>query len=344
MKEYFDIVFITTIPAFYKVKLFNAIADRCKLMVLFSGSKTGIRSNDFLQEKCMFSSKTLSLNPLYACIQVVSFLKKNQVGRVIVSGWDTIVSFAATVAHDKKTNGCIVESSCYESSIRGIKGYLKRALLKRVSTAFVSGESQKRLLNCIGFSGTIVETGGCGILNYVDQPQYASRESVKSFLYVGQIIEKKGVSLLVSVFNRNPQWQLTIIGDGIQRTKMEEIAKDNVHFLGAIDNSELSSYYKESDVFILPSLIEPWGLVVEEALNNGTPVIVSDRVGCADSLVLPNNAGLVFESNNNLSLESCIKKICDISLYNQLRKNVSSIDFKARTKHQVDAFIKGGAE
>ncbi len=75
--------------------------------------------------------------------------------------------------------------------------------------------------------------------------------------------------------------------------ELKAMAKQNVHFLGAINNKELSGYYQKMDVFVLPSLIEPWGLVVEEALNNGLPVIVSDRVGCAEEIIDESN-GIVF--------------------------------------------------
>lgn len=339
MSRKYDIAFITTIPAFYKVRLFNEIARNRSIIVFYSGSNTALRSRDFLTEASQFKSVLLDSNPVVACWQVFSFFRKNNTRRLIVSGWDTIVSFFAVFLHNKRHNGCIVESSIYESEVNGVKAFFKRVLLKRVSTVYVSGKAQRRLIESLHFSGDVVEYGGCGLLNYVTQPKYSPRESVKSFLFVGQLIEKKGVAKLITVFNRNPQWQLTVIGDGILRNELEGIATDNIQFLGTINNSELSKYYQEADVFILPSLIEPWGLVVEEALNNGTPVIVSDRVGCADSLVLPNNVGFVFDSANEESMEDCIERICDVDQYNLLRKNVSYLNFFERAKHQVDAFL-----
>jgi len=339
MKEQYEIVFITTIPAFYKVKLFNEIAKNRKIMVIYTGSRTGLRSKDFLGEKSIYEYTNLSVRPLKACVQIVSFLQHNKVERLIVSGWDTIVSYAAALVHPKSKNGCIVESSIFESSIKGIKALFKRILFKRVSVAYVSGDSQRKLVEGLHFSGRIVEFGGCGILNYVDQPAFVPREKVTSFIYVGQVIAKKAIPLLISVFNRNPQWQLTIIGDGILRNEMEKKANDNITFLGAINNVELPKYYKAADVLILPSIIEPWGLVVEEALNNGTPVIVSSHVGCANSIVKPYDVGLVFESGNENALEKSIAMICNVELYNHFRKNVSALDFKSRSKKQVDAFI-----
>lgn len=339
MKPLYDIVFITTIPAFYKVKLFNEIAEQRRIMVLYTGSSTGLRSNDFFGERSRFESISLGSSSLKVFGQVVSFFWCNHVDRLVVSGWDTLSSYLATFLHPKKRNGCIVESSVYESAVTGIKAFFKRLLLKRVSVVYVSGGSQRKLVEDLHFSGRIIEFGGCGILNYVEQPAFSPRSEVTSFLYVGQVIEKKGLELLVSVFNRLPQLRLSIIGDGPQRKELEKNANDNIVFLGAINNKELPRYYKSADVFVLPSKVEPWGLVVEEALNNGTPVIVSNHVGCASSLVCPNNVGLVFESGDDNSLEGAIFKICNVDFYNQLRKNVSILDFSVRSRHQVEVFL-----
>lgn len=77
---------------------------------------------------------------------------------------------------------------------------------------------------------------------------------------------------------------------------------------------------------------------MEEALNNGLPVIVSDNVGCKDDLVAE-KTGLVFQSGSKVSLSQAVKKITDIQFYNSLRKNISNLDFKKRMKNQVDVFL-----
>ena len=92
-------------------------------------------------------------------------------------------------------------------------------------------------------------------------------------------------------------------------------------------------------VFILPSVSEPWGLVVEEALNNGTPVIVSDRVGCREDLVSDKN-GIVFPCNDSIALQEAIIKMTQIEYYNQLRYNISKMDFISRAQYQIDCFVE----
>ena len=117
------------------------------------------------------------------------------------------------------------------------------------------------------------------------------------------------------------------------------MAKQNVHFLGAINNKELSGYYQKMDVFVLPSLIEAWGLVVEEALNNGLPVIVSDRVGCAEEIIDESN-GIVFKLDEPSSLNAAIVRMAEPEKYNKLRKNISLMNFEEIEKKQIECYTK----
>ena len=327
-------------PSFYKVNLFNEIAKERNILVLYTGSNEGVRSSDFSGVKEEYECIHLHSNKMSALLEVLRLHISYRFIQVIVSGWDNIIPFPIVILHNKAGNGCILESSIQESGTTGFKAVLKRFLLNRVATVYASGKSQRLLAQALGFKGKIVEFGGCGILNYQPQPIYCPREKVKEFLYVGRLIEVKNVSLLISVFNDLPELNLTIIGDGVLRDKLKRDSNGNIRFLGAKKNKELAAYYKEADVFILPSSSETWGLVVEEALNNGTPVIVSSAVGCADSIVIPYSSGLVFDNNDRESLKSAIEKMCELDFYNYTRQNVAKMDFIQRAKQQVESFVR----
>ena len=339
MKDAYDILFITPIPSFYKVNLFNEISKEKRILVLYTGATEEKRSDDFYKEEACYKYKSLSVNSLVAVLQLLKLFFTCSYDKTVVSGWDNIISFVTVFLHRKRKNGCIVESSIFDSSTIGYKAWIKKIFLKCVSTVYVSGKSQRKLVEALTFDGKIIEFGGCGILRYRQQPAFKKRLKVHKFLYVGRLIEVKNLYLLVSVFNDLPHLTLTIIGEGPLMNELKQIASDNIHFLGSINNSELSQYYIANDVFILPSHRETWGLVVEEALNHGTPVIVSSNVGCAESIVEPYFSGLLFESRSRAGLSDAITQICDINLYNQLRMNVSNLDFIERSKQQVLAFL-----
>ncbi len=339
MAQKYDILFVTTMASFYKVNLFNEIAKEQKVMVLYTGSTEGVRSADFSSVKAKYDSIKLPRNKALAILKTVKLLISISFNKANVSGWDNIISYLVVFLHKKSKNGCIIESSIFESNTKGLKAWLKKVLLSRVSTVYVSGKSQRMLADALSFNGKIVEFGGCGLLNYLPQPAYMPRTIVRKFLYVGRIAEVKNLQLLITVFNELVDLNLIIIGDGPQREGLEKKAGQNIRFLGSIDNKKLPRFYKEADVFILPSKSEPWGLVVEEALNNGTPVIVSSAVGCANSIVKPFSSGIIFETGNKESLKRTILKMCNLDFYNEIRKNVASMDFIERGRKQVNAFV-----
>lgn len=335
----FDKVFMTSSPSFYKNRLFTEISMHIKICVIFTGAAYHQRNADFYRGEQSFKNITLPKGFRNQIKVINSFLNENEFDEIIFGGWDTKITWYTILRTPKSKNSCIFESSINESGITGAKGLIKKIFLSRLHKAYPSGILQAELLTTLKFKGDIVEYGGCGILNYQPQPAYEERNYVKNFIFVGRLVPVKNLQMLISVFNKLPQFTLTIVGFGPLEAELKELANENIKFTGAIDNIELPKYYKNADVFLLASYSEPWGLVVEEALNNGIPVIVSDHVGCHKDLVT-SETGLVFKSNNETDLMKAVLKICDIKLYNKLREGVSKLDFSARAERQVNSFLK----
>ncbi len=95
---------------------------------------------------------------------------------------------------------------------------------------------------------------------------------------------------------------LLMVGDGELRPSLEkladEVAPGRVKFLGFRNQTELPTLYDLCDIFVLPSVFEPWGLVVNEVMNAGKPVVVSDKIGSGHDLVRPGINGDVFPSGD----------------------------------------------
>lgn len=332
-------IFLTNIPAFYKINLYNELSSYTPIIVLFTGIGGGNRNADFISGIIKFDYVLLHGNLLSKFLQFYCVLKNNKYDELIIGGWENVICLLAPFFSRKILNSCVIESSSYESQSAGLKGLIKRLYLKRIHRVYASGISQARLARNLGFDSDIELTGGCGLLNYVAQPAFIPRKIVENFIYVGRLTDVKNLKLLINVFNEYDKLKLSIIGFGEQEEELKAMAKENVHFVGAVDNKLLPKFYQNSDVFILPSKSEPWGLVVEEALNNGCPVIVSDRVGCREALVNDCN-GIVFKYDSENSLRECIDRITNVEYYNILRKNVSLLDFKQRAKRQVDVYLE----
>ena len=135
-------------------------------------------------------------------------------------------------------------------------------------------------------------------------------------LYVGRLEVYKGVQELLSAFGRavkeEHDLRLAIAGDGSLRPRVEAIAaKADCHiiYLGRLSGDDVLRAYLAADLLVLPSLFEPWGLVVNEAMACGLPVIVSDHVGCADDLVRHGETGVVVGAGRVTELTSAIRQL-----------------------------------
>lgn len=338
MKVY-DKIFLTNIPSFYKINLYNRIAKHIKILVIYTGHGDEGRNADFFNNKSNFESLYIGDWSKSRQLQLAYNLRRGyDYKELIIGGWDHYFFWASAILSSKKKNAVVVESSFYESNTSGIKGLIKRIFLTRISKAYVSGKSQKKLVETLGFKGNSIVTKGVGVFNYIKQPPYQPREHVKNFLYVGRFVEVKNLKFLISVFNELPDIELYLAGFGIQEKELKNMAHNNIHFLGAVDNKKLPDIYQKMDVFILPSKSETWGLVVEEALNNGLPVIVSNKVGCADEIINESN-GLIFEYNSADSLKNAVLKMRNLNFYNKLRKNISKLNFELIEEEQVKKYI-----
>jgi glycosyltransferase involved in cell wall biosynthesis len=106
---------------------------------------------------------------------------------------------------------------------------------------------------------------------------------------------------------------LLLVGDGGQRGPLEEVVREKnlagVRFLGFKNQTELPAYYDLCDVFVLPSVLEPWGLVVNEVMNAGRAVIVSDQVGCGPDLVRDGENGYIFPAGDSTALGQALSRM-----------------------------------
>lgn len=332
-------IFLTNIPSFYKINLFNRIAEKEELTVLYTGLVTdgSIRNKDFFKGEMKFHYEWLRGNQLSMACQFLKYLRTHKYEEVILMGWETLVPWPAIFFAPKKKRAAQVESSIFESHTSGLRAWIKSLFFSRLSKCYCSGKAQADLTRALHFKGKVVITKGVGVFNYVPQPPYVERREVKNFLFVGRLSPEKNLDFLIRQFERHPELHLDIIGDGPMRKQLEVDASSNVKIWGAIDNKLLPKYYQEADVFVLPSKSESWGLVVEEAFNNGLPVMVSNRVGCAPEIINESN-GVVFNLTDE-DFEKELNVITDVSTYNSMRKTIANMDFAAIEERQVNCYI-----
>lgn len=167
---------------------------------------------------------------------------------------------------------------------------------------------------------------------------------ITHFVFVGQLIVRKGVDKLLVALKelKNLNWQLTIIGDGILKTKLTQYVganglEDKVTFNGNLDNLAVMALLEErADCLILPSRFDGWGAVVNEALSRGIRVIVSDKCGAA-SLVKNEDFGYIYNEKSKKDLIAKLK--CIIETKNNDKAKLRNSFKNKFTSNKVQEFI-----
>lgn len=141
-------------------------------------------------------------------------------------------------------------------------------------------------------------------------------DDVFVFLFSGKLIPRKAPLLLLEALGRmksRDRLVLIVLGDGVLRdeflAKGRSLLGDKLLFQGFVNQSDLGGYYAAADAFVLPSRYETWGLVVNEAMHFGLPVVVSDHVGSHADLVMPGETGFVFPVDDADGLARALERL-----------------------------------
>lgn len=135
-------------------------------------------------------------------------------------------------------------------------------------------------------------------------------------LYAGKLIPRKRPLDLLEAYARvaaDHPAAIVFVGEGSERPRLEAAAArhrlSQVTITGFVNVSEIGRYYAAADVLVLPSSHEPWGLVLNEAMCFGLPLIASDAVGAAPDLVPGNQNGFVYPAGDITALASALRRL-----------------------------------
>lgn len=336
----YDAVFITNLPAFYKINLYEQLSKKLKIAVIFVGEQSVIRAEKFSKSTQSFNHYFLYNGPYEdrkksdSLIKLSILLKKLSFNHLVLGGWDLPEYWLAWLLCSKKKLSVCLESGLGESQTKGVRGSVKRLFLKKINQIFASGKPHEELLNALGFNGKIIISHGVGLIN---QSKYLEKKKKYQghFLYLGRFSEEKNLERLINAFAQTSSCHLTLIGHGPLLNTLLKQAPSNVTFKGPIDNNELNKIFNKYDGLILPSIKEPWGLVIEEAIYYKTPVIVSERAGIA-KWVIKHQLGLTIDPEDTKNM---IKVITSFkNHYEELSRSVNHFDYTKHQLNQIDAY------
>jgi glycosyltransferase involved in cell wall biosynthesis len=232
--------------------------------------------------------------------------------------------------------------------------FIKKKLYDCVDAILCPAPSYNKDFKCWGFSDEQVFYG----LNVVDNKYFATpsnngsrRHNNKTLLAVGRQIQKKNFLLLLKVWGRvsnnyskNDSTRLLFIGEGPLHNDLTDYVRENnisnVEFIPFQTQEQLKELYHDASALVLPSLYgETWGLVVNEAMAAGLPVFVSDRCGCASTLVEHGRNGYTFNPENKEQMAYVLRQFIKLSSDDLNRMGMESE--KIIADWDLDRFCQG---
>ena len=267
---------------------------------------------------CLFSGKSyraLSPHTIHAtALAALENIKPD----VVVAPATPFPSGMASVKYclDHNTLSIMMDDAWQESDKRGIIiTEAKKILHKNIDAAFIPAPSHASYYMKMGFPPERIFYG----VDVVDNDFFSARaeaarrqgDSLRTalglppqyFIFVGRFIERKGITTLLDAYRKyaalasKRRWGLVLIGEGDEQHRLQEQMREfpEVQFAGSRFSEELCLYYGLASAFILPSTIETWGLVINEAMASHLPVLVSKGCGAGRALVEEGENGWTFE-------------------------------------------------
>lgn len=177
------------------------------------------------------------------------------------------------------------------------------------------------------------------LFSAVTAPDPAPQVRYNRIVFVGRIVDVKGIASLVSTVARMPEIELIVIGDGTLREGLEAscVEHDHIRFIGKLEQADIATYYASAAAVVVPSMVpETFGLSVVEAAACGTPAIVAKGAGGAAELISNNGGGLLYDGAQDL--EAAIRKLTQD---HALRDKLGASAFAAyRTYFTKDEHLK----
>lgn len=221
---------------------------------------------------------------------------------------------------------------------------VKRIVIKAFDGAIAAGPPHAEYLRTLGMPPERISIVGNCVDNeffrrHADIARQKGRGTLpgRYFLFVGRLIGVKNIPFLLDAFSRYRQStsgvpaELLLVGSGILeeelRAKVRRENIEGVQFVGNKQLEDLPAYYAHAISLILPSTSEPWGLVANEALASGTPVIMSNRCGCLDTLLVEGQSGFSFDPCDQMQLATLLERMANTHLpITGVRNAVSTCD------------------
>lgn len=216
------------------------------------------------------------------------------------------------------------ESSAADHTRSTWKEKIKSLVIRHADAIFCFGKTSADYMKALGAPDDKIQVRNAAVIDDLvirkkfDEAVAKGNKMGRNFIYVGRLAPEKNLLLLLKAFQSAQQeiaaahdWGIILVGEGPDKDDLQQFVDhnklENIRFTGGCAWHEVPTYLAASDVLVLPSKSEPWGLVVNEAMVCGMPVIVSEKCGCVPDLVQNQINGWIFNPESESSLGDTLK-------------------------------------
>jgi len=327
----------------YRIPVFNALAkhENVDLHVVFlAETDSSLREWPIYKNEISFSYRVLRSLRIRAAGHNLLFnwglracFRELAPQTILCGGYNYFASWQALWwARHHQVDFVLWSESNWHDSRKGHRWveFMKAYFVARCERFVVPGKASFEYLQSLGVSEDRINIAPNAVGNelFAAQAERVRAESTefrtrfglpaRFLLFVGRLVEAKGVFDLLEAYGKlgddvRSQAGLVFAGDGAARAQLEEKAKSisraTICFPGFVHREDLAGFYALAEALILPTHSDPWGLVVNEAMACGLPVVVTDVAGCSSDLVENGWNGYVVAMGNSVALKDAIDVI-----------------------------------
>jgi glycosyltransferase involved in cell wall biosynthesis len=341
------LVILSEIIAPYRIPVFNALARHPQIdlhVIFLAESDPGLREWQVYKDEIQFSYQVLPSwrqrvagQKLLLNRGMKESLRGANPQAILCGGYNYLAAWQALRWASKNQVPFMawVESTAQDfRSHKPAVEFLKKKFMRQCCAFVVPGKSSLQYVMNYGTSEenifvapNAVDTelfAGKAAAARADAAKYRHALKLPSrfFLFVGRLVREKGVFDLVEAYGKlTPDVRaavgLVLVGEGVARAELSRrssrINPGEVQFAGFVQREQLAVYYALAETFVFPSQSDPWGLVVNEAMACGLPVISSEAAGCTADLVQDGWNGRVVRRGDVAQLTAAMEELAQDS-------------------------------
>ena len=327
-----NVLFLTNLPSPYMVNFFNELGKQCNLTVVFERSFSSERNGRW--DNFSFDNfdgvilRGIPMSPDSALSVGVCRYLTRKYDYIIVSNPMTPTGIIAIEYMRLRGIKYIIESEgSFPKDGKGVKEWFKKHIISnawayfsttaRADEYFLAYGAEKEKIYHYPFT-SIYDKDILNVPLEKHQKEELRQELClcgnKIAIAVGRLIPLKRYDDLIKAWKTVPDdWQLYVLGEGEELSNLmglvEEFGLKNIEFMGYKEKEELINFYKAADLFVHPTSTDVWGLVINEAMACGLPVITTEMCIAGEALIEDGKNGYLLPVGDVDALSKCIYKI-----------------------------------